>query len=217
MRARGLARWPLMAGALVALAVVVGVVLVNRDSAARPPAEEPVAALPIVQSQPGRVFLSAQDARRGAEAGLLPEGARSILDVDRTLHHGEFRWDDAGVPAGPLDVRVDLDRQLISVFRGGHEIGVAVALYGMDGKPTPQGRFPIKAKLEDYRSRTYDAPMPYSLWLTDDGVAVHGSKVRGGRATNGCVGVPIDFARLLFEQASVGDVVEIVAAGARTG
>jgi lipoprotein-anchoring transpeptidase ErfK/SrfK len=52
--------------------------------------------------------------------------------------------------------------------------------------------------------------MPYSLWLTGDGVAVHGSDVRWGRATHGCVGVPVDFARRLFAAAEEGDVVHIV-------
>jgi lipoprotein-anchoring transpeptidase ErfK/SrfK len=53
--------------------------------------------------------------------------------------------------------------------------------------------------------------MPYTLWLTDSGVAVHGSSVRYGRATNGCVGVPIEFARRLFDAVNVGDEVEIIA------
>ena len=165
----------------------------------------------LAQATSDRVFLSPDDAQRGAKLGLLPSGVRSILKVQETLHHGDFQWDDADVPPGRLAIRVDVGRQLVSVFRAGHEIGTAVVLYGTDQKATPLGHFPIKAKLPDYHSRTYDAPMPFSLWLTDSGVAVHGSSVRNGRATNGCVGVPIEFARLLFEAANVGDVVEIVA------
>jgi hypothetical protein len=158
-----------------------------------------------------RVFLSPQDARRGARLGLLPSDVQSILRVQETLHHGDFQWDDANVPHGKIVIRVDVDRQLLSVFRAGHEIGTAVVLYGTDHKATPLGRFPIKAKLPDYHSRTYDAPMPYTLWLTESGVAVHGSSVRYGRATNGCVGVPTEFARRLFDAVNVGDEVEIIA------
>lgn len=167
--------------------------------------------------QQGRVFLSADDAQRGARDGLLPAGVRSILDVRQTLQHGDFRWNEAEVPAGELAIRVDVDRQLVSVFRAGHEIGTAVVLYGADGKPTPLGKFPIKSKHADYHSRTYDAPMPWSMFLTDDGVAVHGSNVRWGRASNGCVGVPEEFARRLFAAAKVGDVVEVVASGHGNG
>jgi lipoprotein-anchoring transpeptidase ErfK/SrfK len=106
-------------------------------------------------------------------------------------------------------VRVDLKSQLISVFRSGHEIGTAVILYGADGVPTPTGKFPILAKLKDHRSATYDAPMPYTLRLTADGVSIHASNVRWGYATHGCIGVPEAFAARLFAAASVGDEVFI--------
>jgi lipoprotein-anchoring transpeptidase ErfK/SrfK len=97
----------------------------------------------------------------------------------------------------------------MSAFRSGHEIGTAVILYGADEKPTPLGTFPILARFRDHRSRAYDAPMPYTLRLTPDGVAIHGSNVRWGAATHGCVGVPLEFARRLFEQVHVGDEVTI--------
>lgn len=156
-----------------------------------------------------RLFMSNDESLRAASQGLVPQGTKSILNVRKRLHYGDFVWDSNNTP-GPLVVRVNLDTQLISVFRGGHEIGTAVVLYGIDGHETPLGRFPIMAKREDYHSATYDAPMPFSLWLTSDGVAVHGSKVRWGAATHGCIGVPLEFAENLFHEASVGDVVEVV-------
>ncbi|WP_237487370.1 L,D-transpeptidase family protein [Parapontixanthobacter aurantiacus] len=158
-----------------------------------------------------RDYLSLAESEEAARLGLLPEKTRSVLKIDRTMRHGQFEWQDSDIPEGRVEVRVDLKRQLVSAFRGGHEIGTAVILYGADGNETPTGRFPIKRKSEDYRSRTYNnAPMPYSLWLTDDGVALHGSKVEWGRATHGCVGVPVGFAEKLFEVADSGDVVQIV-------
>lgn len=180
----------------------------------RPPA--PVAALPEPIAFPGssaaRIFLSGEDSAEAARRGLLPPGTRSMLTTGDGLDYGEWRWDEAGVPAGPLAIRVDLTRQLVSVFRGRDEIGTAVIVYGIDGKETPRGRMPILGKARDHRSLTYDAPMPYSLWLREDGVALHGSTVRMGRATNGCIGVPVEFAARLFEVAEAGDVVEVVAA-----
>ena len=139
-----------------------------------------------------------------------PNAVRSLLDVDQKMQFGDYVWDEAGVPPGPIWVRVDLSRQLISVFRGGHEIGTAVILYGGDGKETPLGDFPILQKAADYHSRTYDAAMPFMLRLTADGVAIHASNVREGWATHGCVGVPLDFARRLFAAVKVGDRVTIV-------
>ena len=125
------------------------------------------------------------------------------------MSYGDYRWDEQGVPAGPVWIRVDLKSQIISIFRSGHEIGTAVILYGADGVPTPTGKFPILAKLKDHRSATYDAPMPYTLRLTGDGVSIHASNVRWGYATHGCIGVPADFAAKLFDAASVGDEVLI--------
>jgi lipoprotein-anchoring transpeptidase ErfK/SrfK len=162
-----------------------------------------------------RVYLTEVDRRNAMEARLLPDDAQSVLRLSKALKHGEFVWNDKGVPQGRVRVHVDLRRQLVSVFRGQHEIGTAVSLYGVDSHVTPVGQFPIKAKIKDHWSATYDAPMPYTLRLTDDGVAVHGSDVRRGRATHGCVGIPLEFARLLFEHAEVGDVVEVVYSDAR--
>lgn len=41
------------------------------------------------------------------------------------------------------------------------------------------------------------------------GVAIHGSDVRWGSATHGCIGVPTPFARKLFNVAKLGDLVVI--------
>ena len=93
-------------------------------------------------------------------------------------------------------------------------------LYGADEKETPDGVFPVIAKIKDHKSITYDnAPMPYTLRLTDDGVSIHGSDVRWGRATHGCIGVPIEFAQKLFGQVSKGDEVVIISdrSGTRAG
>ena len=151
----------------------------------------------------------------------LPDGrqeiVRSVLNVTTRMQFGDYVWNEDNIPAGPVWVRVDLSRQLLSVFRGGHEIGSAVILYGTDGKPTPTGSFTVLQKAADYVSYTYDAPMPYMLRLTNDGVAIHGSSVREGYATHGCIGVPVTFARLLFGAANKGDLVVILPAKTANG
>ena len=141
--------------------------------------------------------------------GSDPNPIHSLLNIRSAMRYGEYEWHEDGVPQGPLWVRVDLRQQLMSVFRGGHEIGTSVILYGADKKPTPIGTFPILARFKDHRSGPYDAPMPYTLRLTPDGVSIHGSNVRWGAATHGCVGVPLKFAEKLFEQVKVGDRVTI--------
>jgi len=158
----------------------------------------------------GRVRVSPAAVREAYAKGLIDQPIRTILNVPDRMRYGDYRWNDQGVPNGPTWIRVDLKSQLLSVFRGGDEIGTAVILYGADSVPTPTGEFPILAKLKDHRSATYDAPMPYTLRLTADGVSIHASDVRWGFATHGCIGVPAEFAAKLFSAASVGDHVLIV-------
>ena len=171
----------------------------------------PPAASGAPAPEPGRIVLTPAQVREAFRTGLIDRPIKSILDIRQPMEYGEFRWNDRGIPPGPVWIRIDLKAQLISVFRSGHEIGTAVILYGTDGLPTPTGKFPILAKWKDHRSATYDnAPMPYTLRLTKDGVAIHGSNVRWGFATHGCIGIPTDFAAKVFTVVRVGDPVLIV-------
>ena len=197
-----LATPPLLLGAVAATALALRL----------PPEHGPVATRVETPAVPaGRIAVTPAEAREASAAGLIDRPIKTILDVRSPMTYGDFRWDDKGVPAGPTWVRVDLDSQILSVFRSGEEIGTAVILYGADGVPTPTGKFPILAKLRDHRSVTYDnAPMPFTLRLTPDGVSIHGSNVRWGFATHGCVGVPAEFAARLFDVVKAGDEVLIV-------
>lgn len=172
-------------------------------------AEPAMIARPALTKVDGRLIF-APTARPRA---TFPDGSEqpiaSLIDVPGPLQYGESKWNESRVPAGPVWVRIDLDRQILSVFRGAHEIGTTVILYGADGKPTPLGVFPVRARMRDHRSSLYDAPMPYTLQLTGDGVAIHGSRVRARAATHGCIGVPEAFAAKLFDEVRVGDKVVI--------
>lgn len=132
---------------------------------------------------------------------------RRILDLKGPLKHGDFVWDESDAPGGPIVITVDLAAQVVSIFRDGYEIGTAAIIYGADNMPTPLGVFPILQKDADHVSNLYDAPMPYMLRLTNDGVAIHASDVRYGNATHGCIGVPTGFAKKLFAAAKLGDRV----------
>ncbi|MES2339392.1 MAG: L,D-transpeptidase family protein [Pseudomonadota bacterium] len=136
---------------------------------------------------------------------------KSVLDVRHPFTHGDWYWDEKAAPAaagGRIVVTVDLKAQVLSVFRDGHEIGTAVMIYGADVKPTPLGVFNVSFRKAKHVSSIYGAPMPYTLRLTNDGVSIHGSEaMRPDAATHGCVGVPIAFAKKLFDVVQMGDVV----------
>ncbi len=140
-----------------------------------------------------------------------PFVVKSILPVSGTIKYGEWFWDESRAPkTGKLVITVDLEARVISAFRDGHEIGTAVALLGTRSHPTPIGSFPILTKEKDNVSEKYNnAPMPWTLRLTWDGIAIHGSPVINGYASHGCVGVPDPFAEKLFAAAKRGDRVVI--------
>ena len=140
---------------------------------------------------------------------------KSLLNVQSEMRYGNYVWNDHGVRPGKPWILVDLAAQTISVFRDGDEIGRAVTLFGVDGHPTPTGQFTILARDEHHVSSVYDAPMPYTLRLTGDGISIHASDVRAGVGTHGCVGVPLEFGSKLFNAMRVGDKVLIIANAAR--
>jgi len=208
-------RTSLIVALLIVPAAILGAFVGSDILDAAPAARSPVAAegsppFPSPLRKAGRESLSSAELETAIRGGLLPQGAKSLLTTVGPMRHGDFKWDENGVPEGKVTIWIDLRTQMISVFRGGHEIGTAVVVYGAEGMASPTGRFVILTKSRDYHSRAYDAPMPYSMFITHTGVALHGSPMSRRRATHGCVGLPVEFARLLFAAAAVGDEVQIV-------
>ena len=199
----------LVGGTLLAFGATIATFLATRAPAPPRPA-------PKADARP-----APPPAKQAATAPADPNAypIKRALTIDKQMTHGDWLWDDRGVPAGPLLVTVDLKAQMISVFRDGYEIGVAVIEHGANDKPTPLGVFPILAKDADHVSSSYvdandrPAPMPWMLRLTPDGVAIHGAEIRPDWASNGCVGIPNEFAKRLFAEAKVGDRV-IITSGA---
>lgn len=136
---------------------------------------------------------------------------KSILPIEGTIRYGDWFWDESAAPAtGKMVITVDLEARVISAFRDGHEIGTAVVLLGTQEHPTPIGTFPVLTKERHNVSEKYNnAPMPWTLRLTWDGIAIHGSPVLNGYASHGCIGVPDEFAAKLFAASKRGDRVII--------
>ena len=190
----------------VAGATAGGAALLLRAEPVAPKRVDPVAIAPVVQPKPVPAPAASPSPIARPEAMVV----RRVLNIDGPFTHGRWVWDEDGAPAkGPLVVTIDLDAQVLSVFRDGYEIGAAVVLYGADWKPTPLGALTITEKDADHVSNLYGAPMPYMLRLTNDGISIHGSDVQEGAATHGCIGVPTAFAKKLFGVARLGDRVII--------
>ena len=146
---------------------------------------------------------------------LVAQGAKSsaVLELARQadkLKPGEWVWRPDIARDGPVLVYVDLTRQRATVYRNGVRIGVSTISSGKDGHETPTGVFTILEKDKDHRSRTYDdAPMPYQQRLTWMGVAMHAGNLPGYPASHGCVRLPMEFAKKLFEVTPMGGTVVI--------
>ena len=70
--------------------------------------------------------------------------------------------------------------------------------------------FTILQKDKDHRSSKYNAaPMPYMQRLTWDGVALHAGGLPGYPESHGCVHLPSEFARLLFDSSNMGMTVVV--------
>lgn len=194
--------------AVVGLAAVAAVMMAHEPEPAAPPVGMPTAAGIV---PPAKVAAALAPAASPAASAARDEAfvVKRILPINGPIKYGEWHWDDKDVPDGPIVMTVDLDARVLSVFKGGYEIGASAVLLGSDDKPTPLGVFPITQKKRHHVSNLYDADMPYMQRLTDDGITLHATKVAWGYVSHGCVGMPEAFAKKVFETTSLGDKVYI--------
>ncbi len=155
-----------------------------------------------------------------AKPGAYPDkyAVTRTMKFAAPIKFGDWAWNETGAPLnGPVLVTVDIGSESLAVFRGGHQIGATRIIYGDDDKPTPIGVFPITQKNANHRSTIFvNAPMPYMLRMTNDGISIHGADhVKPIYATNGCIGIPTGFAKRLFEVVALGDRIVVTKAKAQ--
>ncbi len=208
--------WKWIGGSTVVAAVLLGSAVIAGQALEAQDRPRPAAAAASSAPEETPAPIVAETPPAAAER---PFAIRSILPIEGPIRYGEWHWDESRAPqTGPLVMTVDLEARVISVFRDGHEIGAAAVLLGTDEHPTPLGVFPILTKERHNVSEKYgNAPMPWTLRLTWDGVAIHGgSTVERGYASHGCIGAPDEFVSRLFAIASKGDKV-IITRGRKAG
>ncbi len=127
----------------------------------------------------------------------------------KLLKPGQYLWRD--VPADGMErVVVSLSDQLAYLYRGDTLVAVSTISSGKDTNPTPTGIFAVLDKKPMHRSRKYDnAPMPYTQFIDQYGIALHAGHIPGQPASHGCVRLPAAFAKKLFTMTSVGTPVLI--------
>jgi lipoprotein-anchoring transpeptidase ErfK/SrfK len=122
---------------------------------------------------------------------------------------------------GSKIVLVNTDEQKLYAWEGDELVYEFHVVTGRPGKETTAGAFATTRKYEDYTSRTYGSEMPYSMFFTLDGKAIHGTKLANVRSfvhayltesvgSQGCVGLAVEEAALLFAWAPLGTRVHII-------
>ena len=127
------------------------------------------------------------------------------------------------VPGTPCSISarscVDLDSQRAWLIDNGKVVRGPVRIAsGGAGKETPVGHsFRVYLKEQDHKSQEFKlangdpAPMPWSVFFADGGIAFHSGNP--ARASAGCIHLsPVD-AQAWFNFLQVGDQVQVVKAG----
>jgi hypothetical protein len=140
-------------------------------------------------------------------------GAKASVPIDTPMNQlkkGEFLWMGEAVTTGPVVVVVSITEQRGYVYRNGILIGATTVSTGRPGHLTPTGVFTVLQKQKEHRSTIYDgAPMPYMERLTWGGIALHAGGLPGYPESHGCIHLPSEFARRLFEISPNGMTVVI--------
>ena len=119
------------------------------------------------------------------------------------------------------EIRVFIEEQVLVALENGEEIYSFDIVTGRDGKETIAGRYKIFRKHEKYTSKTYGSEMPYTMFFTEDGKAIHGTQMATLRSylhsylsdsvgSQGCVGLTDDTAKALFDWALIGTPVVVI-------
>ena len=123
--------------------------------------------------------------------------------------------------AGPKTIYVVVDDQKLHAWEGNEKVFEFDVVTGRPGKETHPGVFNIFAKHEDYTSRTYKVEMPYTMFFTRDGKALHATGwatlrsyvhayITESVGSMGCVGMTMGDAEAIFEWAPNGTRVVVL-------
>jgi L,D-transpeptidase catalytic domain len=101
-----------------------------------------------------------------------------------------------------LLIEVDKSTQQMTVTVNGEQLYQWPVSTGGQGYDTPSGTFkPFRMEIDHYSDEYDQAPMPYSIFFTDTGVAVHGTyeaRNLGHAVSHGCVRLSVKNAATLW-------------------
>jgi lipoprotein-anchoring transpeptidase ErfK/SrfK len=117
---------------------------------------------------------------------------------------------------------IDQPKQIGRAYERGKKILEFPVVTGDDETTTNPGIYRVKLKDDNYHSRTYDTPMPYSMFFDLKGMkAIHEGEVpppeiKKELATHGCIHVEPPYIQKLYDWADEENTA-VVISGWRTG
>lgn len=148
-----------------------------------------------------------------AEAKDVTSTMVSAISERSILKSGDYVWDNSLTSSSdPVSIRVNLTTQMAYVTQGDKLVGVTSISSGRPGYETPEGSFTILGKEDNHHSKKYDADMHWTMWVNNDGVALHSGGTPGRPSSHGCVHLPEQFAQSLYRIVKTGTVVTITSA-----
>lgn len=98
-------------------------------------------------------------------------------------------------------ISIDLSSQRLTATRGGETVVWKISS-GRAGYETPTGHYSVMRMEADHHSDEYEqAPMPYAIFFSPRGLAIHGTFERGlgSPRSHGCVRLSLANAQKLYE------------------
>ena len=163
-----------------------------------------------VPTAPATASIETYEAKMTA-ASAAAQAREDMIEAfgPKRLKPGQYVWRD--VPdTGDERVVVSLSDQLAYLYRGNELAAVTTISSGAGETPTPTGIFRVLQKKPMHHSRKYEnAPMPFTQFIDQYGIALHAGHIPGHPASHGCVRLPKQFAAKLFTVTDVGTPVLI--------
>jgi hypothetical protein len=108
-----------------------------------------------------------------------------------------------------LRIEISLATQRAALIRGGVPVFTTNISSGKPGHSTPAGQFVITDKKSSHISSIYKVKMPFFMRLNCRDFGLHQGVVPNYPASHGCIRVPMDAARKLFQDVPIGTMVSI--------
>ena len=127
----------------------------------------------------------------------------------------------AGASAGEKKILVNVGQQKLYAVQANKLVYEFDVVTGKPGKETTVGDYRVFRKVKDYTSKTYGSPMPYSMFFSKDGKAIHGTGwailrsylhayITESVGSMGCVGLTEEDAKAIYEWTPKGTLIVVL-------